>query len=287
MKKILILLLLVPSLGLCGEITLKNDKGNIGHGIKTSPKSGFEMHTNFMGKHEYSFQYLKDELKARAGKYYQRFEVRDGDCFGNDGWDDCTTDRERVELTAEPFHSPISKKCYGYSIMFSDEFVDATPTYTDLGQVHQIGGPSGEAGGFTSFPPLIQVGAHHGNLYFGWHELSGSISDVIDKRRDFKLKSLDQMKGVWTDISFCLDFENKRIDAWIDGKKKVEILKSPINFKPKKIFFKHGIYRSFISQFKNYHDKMPTQIVYYDEVRSGNSVKKVDANINPKLKAVD
>ena len=59
------------------------------------------------------------------------------------------------------------------------------------------------------------------------------------------------MKEVWTDISFCLDFKNKRMDAWVDGIKKVEILKSPIFFKPKEIYFKHGIYRSFISSTKH------------------------------------
>jgi hypothetical protein len=32
---------------------------------------------------------------------------------------------------------------------------------------------------------------------------------------------------------------------------------------------------------------MPTQIVFYDEVRRGNSIEKVDININPKLKPVD
>ena len=34
-------------------------------------------------------------------------------------------------------------------------------------------------------------------------------------------------------------------------------------------------------------DKMPSQIVFYDEIRRGNSIKKVDVNINPKLKPVD
>jgi hypothetical protein len=32
---------------------------------------------------------------------------------------------------------------------------------------------------------------------------------------------------------------------------------------------------------------MPTQIVFYDEIRRGKSIEKVDANINPKLKPVD
>jgi len=59
-------------------------------------------------------------------------------------------------------------------------------------------------------------------------------------------------------------------------------------FISKEIYFKHGIYRSFISKYKARNNgKMPTQIVFYDEIRRGNSIKKVDININPKLKPVD
>jgi hypothetical protein len=32
---------------------------------------------------------------------------------------------------------------------------------------------------------------------------------------------------------------------------------------------------------------MPAQIVFYDEIRRGNSIEKVDININSKLKPVD
>ena len=281
-------MLIFPSLSWAELVNFKNKNGHHGYGIKTSHHGGFKTHSNFMGKKNYSFQYINDKTNARAGKYYQRFEVREGDCFKDeDGWNDCTTDRERVELTADPFQPPSNNQCYAYSLMLSEDFIDVAPTNTDLGQIHQIGGPSGEKEGLTSFPPLIQIGAHHGSLFFGWHELSGTADDVIDIKRDFKLKSLDQMKGVWTDISFCLDFKNNRMDAWIDGKKKVEILKSPISFKPKKIYFKHCIYRSFISKFKIINGEMRTQIVFYDELRRGNSIKKVDIYINPKLKPVD
>ena len=72
------------------------------------------------------------------------------------------------------------------------------------------------------------------------------------------------------------------------GRWSLKILKSPIFFKPKEIYFKHGIYRSFISKYKERkNSNMPTQIVFYDEVRRGNSIEKVDVNINPKLKPVD
>jgi hypothetical protein len=241
-----------------------------------------------MDHNDHNFQYIKDETKARAGKYFQRFELRDGDCFGDDSWNDCETDRERVEFTANPRQYVNQNQCYGYSLMLSKDFVDTHPTNTSLGQVHQYGGPTGTAGGFASFPPLIQIDARRGYLFFVWHDLGGSATNVIDFPRYKKLKPLKDMKEVWTDISFCLDFRNKRIDAWVDGIKKVEILKSPIFFRPKGIYFKHGIYRSFISQYKQLTgDKMPSQIVFYDEIRRGNSIKKVDVNINPKLKPVD
>ena len=95
------------------------------------------------------------------------------------------------------------------------------------------------------------------------------------------------MKGVWTDISLCLDFEKKRIDAWVDGNNVVKILKSPIFFEPESIYFKHGIYQSFISNYTSLKGETPTQIVYFDEVRRGNSIEDVDINVNPSLKFVD
>ena len=282
MKTLLILLLLVPTLAM--SKTYKKDGKFY---IKTI-KSGFKYHKNFMDHNEHNFKYIKDKKKARAGKYYQQFELRDGDCFGDEGWSDCDTDRERVEFSTRP-RQPITKnQCYGYSLMLSKDFTHVHPTSTTLGQVHQHGGPTGTAQGLASFPPLVQIDVVGESLMFNWHELSGSATNVIDESRYYKLKSLKDMKEVWTDISFCLDFKNKRMDAWVDGIKKVEILKSPIFFKPKSIYFKHGIYRSFISRYKQRNNgKMPTQIVFYDEIRRGNSIEKVDININPKLKRVD
>ena len=196
--------------------------------------------------------------------------------------------RERFEFSSRPRQKPNGKQCYSYSIKLDKNFKSVNPTNTDLGQVHQKGGPKGTAGGLKSFPPLIQIGAKNNDLYFGWHKLSGNENNVIDKRIDYKLAKISDMKEVWTDISFCLDFENERMDVWVDGVQKVKILKSPIFFKPKEIYFKYGIYRSFISKYKEGKNrKMPKQIVFYDEIRRGNSIEKVDININPKLKTVD
>ena len=96
--------------------------------------------------------------------------------------------------------------------------------------------------GLASFPPLIQIDARGGYLFFNWHELSGSATNVIDRSQYHILKRLKDMKEVWTDISFCLDFKNKRMDAWVDGIKKVEILKSPIFFKTQNQYILNTVY---------------------------------------------
>ncbi len=174
----------------------KDDEGKFS--LKTSSKSGFKHHTNHMGHNDYNFKYIKDKNKARAGKYFQRFEVRDGDCFGDDSWNDCENDRERVEFSAEPEQRPKKIQCYGYSLMLSKDFIDTYPTNASLGQVHQKGGPTGTAGGLASFPPLIQIDARGGYLFFNWHELSGSATNVIDRSQYHILKRLKDMKEVWT-----------------------------------------------------------------------------------------
>ena len=271
----------------CSGIYFDDDR----FGLNAPSHSGYKKHTFYNGPSakKYSFKYIKKISKARAGKAYQRFELRDGDCFVpvDGGWNDCEMNRERFEFSSRPRQKPNGKQCYSYSIKLDKNFKSVNPTNTDLGQVHQKGGPKGTAGGLKSFPPLIQIGAKNNDLYFGWHKLTGNENNVIDKRIDYKLAKISDMKEVWTDISFCLDFYNKRMDAWINGKKKVEINQSPLNFIPDKIYFKYGIYRSFVSRYKNIHGKIPTQIVFYDEVRRGTSIKEVDRSINPKLKPVD
>ena len=254
--------------------------------IETS-NSGFKFHKNYMSQNKHNFSYLEDSLKSRNGNYYQKFELRYGDCFDDENWSDCDNDRQRIELSSEP-NQPISgRQCYGYSIKLSNSFTDIRKVSTTLGQIHQKGGPSGKANSLSSYPPLIQIDARKGNLYLNWHKLSGSRDNVKDESKYYKLKTLKSMRGVWTDISLCLDFEKKRIDAWVDGNNVVKILKSPIFFEPESIYFKHGIYQSFISNYTSFKGETPTQIVYYDEVRRGNSIEDVDINVNPDLKFVD
>lgn len=209
-------------------------------GLTAPSHSGFQKHIFYnMPKKEHSYEYIKDTSDARAGNFYQRFEVRDGDCFPapDGGWNDCETDRERFEFSSRPRQKIKAMQCYGFSLKLDTEFESAGPTNTTLGQVHQLGGAKGSAGGFKSFPPLIQFNIRYNRFMFGWHELTGDENNVKDQKREFELAKIDELKGKWTDVSVCLDFKNKRIDAWVNSTKKVEILRSPINFRPESIFF--------------------------------------------------
>ena len=282
-SKILFIFLIFKSISLANNFSIdENDKLFI-----ETFNSGFKFHKNFMSQNKHNFNYIKDTSQARSGEYYQKFELRNGDCFGDESWNDCDNDRQRIELSSRPNQPTSGKQCYGYSLKLSNEFTDIRKVSTTLGQIHQHGGPSGKANSLSSFPPLIQIDARQGSLYLNWHKLSGSKDNVIDESEYHKLKLLKDMKGVWTDISVCLDFENKKIDAWVDGNKVVEIFKSPIFFEPESIYFKHGIYQSFISAYTIFKGETPTQIVYYDEVRRGNAIEDVDINVNPGLKFVD
>ena len=164
----------------CGGTYTKNDE----YGLKTTSHSGYKKHAFWhVPKKDYSHKYIRDKSKARAGKAFQRFELRDGDCFYKKGvsWNDCKMNRERFEFSSRPKQKPKGKQCNGYSIKLGKNFKSVNPIYTDLGQVHQTGGPKGTADELKSFPPLIQIGAKNNDLYFGWYKLTGNANNVIDK----------------------------------------------------------------------------------------------------------
>ena len=236
------------------------------------------------GISSHNFQYLNDSTKSRRGNQYQRFELRDGDCGSFSDWDDCANDRQRVEFTASPL-PPVGKQCMAFSIMLDDSFVTMHSSPTALGQIQQKGGPTGFMEGFKSQPGVLMFHAQEGYYDFDWLYLHGSRTDIKQTDLKFRLLSLDDMKGKWTDISFCLDFAKNNMSLWVDGKRKFDINQPPTGLHmPESIFFKYGIYQSFVSKHSG---STPTQIVYYDEIRRGSSVEEVDLNINPNLKVID
>ena len=267
--------------------TSNNSSNNTNIITKINPVyfSGWDEHSGIKGINNHNFQFVNNSAKSRRGKQYQRFELRHGDCFDLGGWDDCANDRQRVEFTANPFLRPTGNQCIAFSIMLDNSFKTMNSSPTTLAQVHQRGGPTGFAGGFKSNPGVLMFHAENGYYDFDWLYLHGSRTDIKQLDLKFRLLPLKEMKGKWNDISFCLDFAKNNMSLWVNGQKKFNINQPPTGLHlPESIFFKYGIYQSFISK---YNRNTPTQIVYYDEIRRGSSIEEVDSNINPNLKAID
>jgi len=273
----------------CGNTNTSSSNTSLITEINPVYYSGWKQLSNTMtGLSSHNFQFLNDSTKSRRGNQYQRFELRDGDCGSYTTWDDCANDRQRVEFTAD-FLPPKGKHCIAFSIMLDDSFVTMHPTSTALAQIQQSGGPSGFIEGFKSNPGVLMFHAHEGYYDFDWLYLHGSRTDIKQTDLRFRLLSLDEMKDKWTDISFCLDFAKNNMSLWVNGKRKFNINQPPTGLHlPESIFFKYGIYQSFVTKYKKkYNRNTPTQIVYYDEIRRGSSIEEVDFNINPNLKAID
>jgi hypothetical protein len=252
-------------------------------------QSGWKRHNGIRGINNHNFKFVNDSTKSRRGDQYRRFELRDGDCFDLGDWDDCANDRQRVEFSVDPVLPPTGKQCIAFSIMLDNNFKTLDLSPTALAQVQQKGGPKGFMKGFKSNPGVLMFHASKGYYDFDWLYLHGSRTDIKQTDLKFRLLSLDEMKGKWSDISFCLDFAKNNMSLWVNGKRKFNINQPPTGLHlPEAIVFKYGIYQSFITEYKQKNNRnTPTQIVYYDEIRRGSSIEEVDFNINPNLKAID
>jgi len=250
----------------------------------------------------YGFAKAEAPEPVRAGSYSQRFELRNGDCGSDSGWSDCQNDRQRTELSSNRKFTMGEEIWIAYSIFFPKDYWDSNDFNTCVGQIHQHGGPKGMANGLPSGPPLIQFETKDGYFSIKYHELSGSSSNIIDDGIKTDLAKLDLLRGKWTDVLFHIKFakEDGFLEIFINGKKKYNlrngatILRNKqgkeisyrkdtnfIIFEPQDFYFKYGIYQSFISRhIEKTGTVVPTQIVYYDEVRVGSSRDDVDITMH-------
>jgi len=94
----------------------------------------------------------------------------------------------------------------------------------------------------------------------------------------------EQMLGKWNDILVNVNWSHKDdgfFKVWVNNKL-VNDFKGKTKSKGVKTYFKFGIYRSKVSTYElMYKKKIPTQIVYFDEVRAGKTKEKVVGNLSP------
>ena len=226
---------------------------------------------------------------VRAGEKSQRFEVRKGDCSDDSGWNDCNMDRERSEIKVLNNFYPESDMWFSWSFYLPEDYKSAERVTTTIGQIHQrgvVGGLTSTAQGMPSFPPVLQFRTIGNSFGATYHRLIRNESTLVDKGEFEKITTVDALRGKWTDVvvHFRPTKENGILEIYINGKLERTIENSML-IRPDNFYLKYGIYRSFVS--KEHPNIMPTQIVYFDEVRMGKSRMDVDAQLNPQLKPVD
>lgn len=223
----------------------------------------------------YSHGWALSSEQVLKGSKAERFEVRPGDC-GTDGtWSDCAMNRERSEILVEqPRIYPGETKFVSWNVYLPKDFEDSDKVKTTLGQIHSFGGPRGSAGGLPSKPPLLQFDVFKGQYKMCWHKLSMVDGKLQDRCQWHDLKSLDNMRGSWTEVIIEVNTDTKQGYArvWVDGVNKVEISEPVATYRPEHFYLKYGIYRSFVSRQGG---PMPTQVAYFDEVRIGSKLDHV------------
>lgn len=247
MKKLISFLLLATSISAFAQYTgfqrSLNDKP---YGIVTTDKS--KGHPAF------------------AGSKAERFEVRQGDCGQQPGWSDCATDRERAEMSElKPYTQMNTPTWYSWAVYFDPSWPDISPVTTTVGQFHQRD---------VSAPAMLFI-QRNGTYYM---RIESAKELWATNAREYELINPKLLRGRWHYVIVHANWSKNAdgfIKVWVNNTLRVDI-KGPTTVNSTPVYFKYGIYRSFVSRVQN----RPTHIVYIDEVRKGPTRESVDLGLN-------
>ena len=239
-------------------------------GLPTDVASGWgsrwlkSMHHGYKA---YGFQIVseKEGHPVRLGSKSIKFEVRPGDCGRNDDWNDCENDRERHELSQlGNYQRNGDENWYAWSIFVPKDTVSIWPTKVHLGQFHQK--------------------KNNVIWLFSWTPDGYIVDNQVPGKgytREFRrIAPTEEFLGRWVDITIHAKWSSGStglFEVYVDHAKRYEHSGQTIA-QGDTSFFKFGIYRSFLSRYKAAQgvDKVPTQIIYYDELRKGKRLSEVD-----------
>lgn len=223
----------------------------------------------------YGYQVVQSPEPVRAGKTAQRFELRAGDCAVQPEWNDCTTDRSRTEVIVDQNMISGSEYWFAYSLFLPDDFQTSNTVKSTIGQIKPRGGPTGTYAGYASVPLLFQFYALGDEYNLCWQELINPAT-ASTMCTDIKMAKISEMKGKWTDV--VLHFSTSQTTGfahvYVNGNLKGSINKPVVTYPAINFFAKYGIYNTLISR---NNAPMPTQVVYFDEVKIETKEQQVKA----------
>ena len=308
MKKILaiIILSLFWSSNVFAETTVKLPK---------DAASGFKILTKSLtGKYykDYGMQIVndKDGHPVRSGKKSIRFEVRDGDCGQDEdgGWSDCKGDRERHELSANQKGDTMTKGEYwfSWSLYFPEDHQNLWPLSNNYGQFHQKDGPpvfmfKELRSGYSVIRTIGDVDYHEKRLIHK-DDMKGKWHDILinvkwSKKDDgfFKLWVNDKLKydykgptktekyvyakfGIYsTGITRYINYENIDVIEKCFEEKGYTTDENTALYILQRKEIQHKMSIQIYNKCKSFYKpvKIPTRVVYFDEVRKSKKKKKV------------
>ena len=248
-----------PTLGTpCGEYMEPMIDGSTLDGDLVDGWGFIHKHPNGFAEHGCLVVSVSDGYPTRSGDHALRFEVREGDCNSNEGWDDCTTNRSRHELSQvdHPQYDG-DEYWYGWSEYLPDDVLKQGDSITFLGQFN-----SDDAARFY-------IEDFSNGLGFRFNDRN---YEFLDRG---VLKSNEVVRATWTDIVIHVIWSSSvdgLIEIYVNGDL-VKMLTCPNMDGATRTTFDFGIYNAFISDCRCV--AMPTQVVYYDAVRRGKTLEEV------------
>ena len=230
---------------------------------QTVNRGSFGSFMRSLNNTSHGYAVIEDPTGSAPTKLVERFEVRPGDCSSNSGWSDCANDRERSELSEQHKSWTLgTTNWYGWSFYVPEDYINIYPTKVALGQFHQE----------RSHPVWMFQ-----NSSGGYH-----LDDQVfgSTRRYYELIDETDLRGKWHRIEVHAKWSKEDdgfFKVWVNGEQKVDY--SGQTMTATKTYFKYGVYRSFMSRYKNANANkvVPGQIVYYANVRRASSRENLAA----------
>lgn len=302
MRLIISLLILIPSLSWGSTIALNKETTDLG-GSSSKGKHNYQLNQNIV----------------RAGEYSQRFELNHGDCGVYKDWNDCENDRQRVERNY--FWNSINQtKWLGFSI-YIEESISDKELSTSFIQMKVNGWRDAiwmlRHNGISIILEFNTLGAGTNNCFIGsvknfknkWNDIiiktefayDGGRKDLGDSYFELyhngtRIGECTQRYPIFTKESydnrpkdkkeFLINYGlyNSYISNWLDKNKKKEV--DVIAFED--VDEKTGrVIKSITNEpFKyDWGVEIPKRVIYFDEIRLGNSREEVD--VTTMTKSVD
>lgn len=217
--------------------------------------------SNSTTKHGY--QIVKDPTESAPTEMVERFEVRSGDCSGLD----CSSEssggtrsgsRERSEIATDKNYQN-SEYWYGWSIFVPKDHINIWPVNLTLGQFYNIDGSidSATCSSFM-FQNSAGLGALRGGLTID-RQYRCTTQEYVNILTD------EELIGRWNKIEVHAKWSSSDDGIFeVYANEKLKYSFKGRTTEGSGVFLKYGIYRSWI---KRYLGPVPTQIVYYSNVK--------------------